>query len=92
MQDDGSRPGRTSRRGVLRLLALAPAALAGCATAGTKPSQGREAAAGAPPPRPAAAPAVSAAAVASIRSFPVPADTEPAQVFRAAGSRAGEPR
>jgi hypothetical protein len=78
------------RRRVLRALALAPAALAGCAA-------GRAAAVAAPasgeavaPARPARGAAVPA--VAAVRAFRLPADAEPASVFHAAGVRPGEPR
>jgi hypothetical protein len=84
---DGAEQGGTSRRGVLRLLALAPAALAGCATVGAE--AGRSVAPAAP--RGVAPPPVSAASIGTIRSFRLPAETEPAAVFRAAASRPGEP-
>ena len=85
---DGAEQGGTSRRGVLRLLALAPAALAGCAA--TVAEAGRTGGpAGAP--RGVAPPPVSAASVGTVRSYRLPAETEPAAVFRAAASRPGEP-
>jgi hypothetical protein len=83
------------RRGVLRALALAPAALAGCAagrgerSAGTSaPSEdGGEAA-----PTQAAPRGAGAAAVEAVRAFRLAPDAEPADVFRAAAARPGEPR
>ena len=70
----------TTRRNVLRALALAPAALAGCAGA-------RAERAPAPPPRTA-----GSAAVEAVRAFRLAPDAEPAAVFRAAAARPGEPR
>jgi hypothetical protein len=78
------------RRGFLGALALAPAALAGCA--------GGSAAAGAgAPPHAAAAGAPDApadtrvAALAAVRGFALAPGAEPAFVFRAAAARPGEP-
>ncbi len=68
------RPGTTPRRAFLRLAALAPLA-AGCATL---PGP-------AAPPGPAAAPPpelADDAAVEAVRAFPLPAEVEPAAVFR----------
>jgi hypothetical protein len=77
------------RRGFLGALALAPAALAGCA--------GGSAVAGAGTPSRSAAGAPDAladtrvAALAAVRGFALAADVEPAFVFRAAAARPGEP-
>ncbi|HEX9242210.1 MAG TPA: hypothetical protein VF875_07165 [Anaeromyxobacter sp.] len=90
MRGDRDGPRGTSRRGVLRLLALVPAALAGCATAGAGAGK-QGASSGGAPPRAPAAPPTSAATVAAVRSFRVPAETEPAAVFRATPGP-GEPR
>jgi hypothetical protein len=79
------------RRGILRALALAPAALAGCAG----PAAERASAAGdpaAPKPSPAGAPPPGGGAVAVVRAFRLAADAEPAFSFRAAMARPGEPR
>jgi hypothetical protein len=88
MQNPSDRRG-VPRRRILRALALAPAALAGCAAgraAGVAtPDGGAAAGAPTPPVRPAAA-----RAVAAVRAFRLTADAEPAFVFRAA--RPGEPR
>jgi hypothetical protein len=91
MRERPDRP-RLPRRGVLRALALAPAALAGCAAgraelAAPAPSAAEDGAA--PPPQPARA--ATAGAVAAIRAFRLPADAEPASIFRAAAARP-EPR
>jgi len=67
-------PGRTPRRDFLRLAALAPLA-AGCATLKVGPA--RQPAAG---PSPAAG---AADALEALRAFPLPAEAEPAAVFRA---------
>jgi hypothetical protein len=91
MRDDPAGPGDPTRRSVLRALALAPAALAGCAGAAAGAGAARPSAS-AVPPRPKAAPAVSAAAIAALRRLELPADAEPASIFRAAASRPGEPR
>jgi len=85
--DDPAGPGGPTRRSVLRALALAPAALAGCASAGAGAARG----AGGARER-AAVPAVSPEAVAAIRKVELPADAEPASLFRAAASRPGGPR
>jgi hypothetical protein len=78
------------RRGVLKALALAPAAVAGCAAArAERPARAEEGRSLSVPSRSAAA--EPGAAVAAIRAFPVPADAEPAFVFRAAGARPREP-
>ncbi|WP_248340898.1 hypothetical protein [Anaeromyxobacter paludicola] len=73
---DGA-PKRLSRRLVLELLAAAPVA-AGCALAGRQPPGEAE-------PRPGrAAPAAPAQdPLRAIRDQPLPADAEPAFVFRA---------
>lgn len=73
-------PGRTPRRAFLRLAALAPLA-AGCATLPGGPAAPPPAAA-APPPDPA-----GDAALEAVRAFPLPAEAEPAAVFRAAPGR-----
>ena len=100
MRDPRSAKPPPPRRGVLRALAHAPAALAGCAGPRTEHPLALAPAprgtvekdeAGAPAPAAAAAPA-SSAALAAIRAVPLAADAEPAFVFRAAASRPGEPR
>jgi hypothetical protein len=92
---DGPSGSGLPRRRILRALALAPAALAGCAgaTAERAGAAGpREGDAATPPsPRPAPAPA-PANAVAAVRAFQLAADAEPAFSFRAAASRPGDPR
>jgi hypothetical protein len=82
------------RRGVLRALALAPVALAGCAAGRAGPAPAAPGAPGDPGPAPAAqaAPALPAGALAALRTFRLPADAEPAFVFRAVAARPGEPR
>jgi hypothetical protein len=83
------------RRRLLQALALAPAAAAaGCAggsagraTAAVAPGAAPVPAVSAPGAEPAAAPAVAA-----IRAFAVPADGDPAFVFRAAAARPGSTR
>jgi hypothetical protein len=93
MPGQRSGPGaRLARRRFLGALALAPAALAGCAAAGPA---GSTAAAGAPgtvpsagaPPRAAAPDAL----IDAVREHPLAADDAPAFVFRAGAARAGEP-
>ena len=79
------------RRGILRALALAPAALAGCAG----PAAERASASGDPAaakPSPPLAPPPSGGAVAAVRAFRLAADAEPAFSFRAAMVRPGESR
>jgi hypothetical protein len=78
------------RRGFLGALALAPAALAGCASSA--------AAAAAPRGRVAATPAARGGPpgeggpdVAAVRAFPLRPEAEPVLVFRAAAARPGEP-
>jgi hypothetical protein len=92
MRETESGPG-VPRRGVLRALALAPAALAACA-AGRPAVVPESAAAGdtGAPASPPAAPGPSAGALAVLRGFHLPADAEPASIFRAAAARPGEPR
>jgi hypothetical protein len=91
MPEGSSRPG-LPRRGILRALALAPAALAGCAGA-TAERGGGPAAAGDRAAQPSTAPRGAApSAVAAVRDFRLPADAEPAAVFRATAARPGEPR
>ncbi len=87
MHEEEARP---SRRGVLKALALAPAAIAGCAAARAERAAPSEEDGSLPVDAPGAA-AAPGAAVAAIRAFPVPADAEPAFVFRAAGARQREP-
>lgn len=84
---------RLPRRGVLRALALAPVALAGCAAGQANPAAAPVGAAGDAGAAPAAqAAALPAGALAVLRAFRLPADAEPAFVFRAAAARPGEPR
>ena len=84
MRDDPSGRAGVSRRGLLRALAVVPAALAGCTASRAE----RPAAAGAAPVLPAAPPAaLSPGAPSAIRALALPADAEPAFVFRAAASR-----
>jgi hypothetical protein len=75
-----------ARRLFLGALALAPAALAGCA--GGKGARGRGEAAGAGLPPAAAGPPDPV--LAPVRNFPLSADAAPAFVFRAAAARPGE--
>jgi hypothetical protein len=90
MDEEEARAAAVPRRGVLKALALAPAAVAGCAAArAERPARAEEGRSLSVPSRSAAA--VPGAAVAAIRAFPVPADAEPAFVFRAAGARPREP-
>jgi hypothetical protein len=77
-----------ARRGFLGALALAPAALAGCASSGAAAPRGRVAA---PPGAPAARKEGGDPAVAAVRAFPLRPDAEPVLVFRAAAARPGEP-
>jgi hypothetical protein len=90
---EGSSGAGLPRRGILRALALAPAALAGCAAA-TLERGGEPAAGGSGAQAPAAprAPAPAPAAVAALRGFRLPPEAEPAAVFRATGARPGDPR
>ena len=79
------------RRGILRALALAPAALAGCAGPATE----RASASGDPAAAkssPAPAPPPGGGPVAAVRAFQLAADAEPAFSFRAATVRPGESR
>ena len=72
------------RRAFLGALALAPAALAGCATAAKR----AEAQDGEPPLSPSAPSAEAAGgALAAVRDYPLGAGVEPAHVFRAAAAR-----
>jgi hypothetical protein len=92
MRERPPRPG-LPRRDVLRALALAPAALAGCAaTRAAIVAPAGEAAAAPPQPQPAHAPSPRPGAVAAVRGYHLAADAEPAFVFRAAAARPGEPR
>ncbi len=90
MPADRSSPGaRLARRRFLGALAVAPAALAGCATAAAA-----GAATGGPPaaPRGGATPAPAPdAATRTVRDQQLPPDAEPAFVFRAGSVRPGEP-
>jgi hypothetical protein len=74
------------RREFLAALALAPAALAACAGASAGSRQESRGEGTAPS---SAAPEGSA--LATVRSFPLAGDVEPAFVFRAAPARPGEP-
>ncbi|ACG75242.1 hypothetical protein AnaeK_4037 [Anaeromyxobacter sp. K] len=86
MPSSPRRPQGTPRRDFLRVLALAPAAVAaGCATARSGGPASSPAAAAAPAPAPAPDEATGA-----IRAFPLRADAEPAFVFRAAPARPRE--
>ncbi len=87
MHGDRPRSPAIPRRGLLRALALAPAALAGCAAARVE-RPGPAAAA----PALAGTPAAGDAAVAAVRAVRLPADAEPAFTFRAVLTRPGEPR
>jgi hypothetical protein len=77
------------RRQLLRVLAVAPAALAGCAAGRAGPTATPEGAAA--PGQPSPAP-LAPGALATVRAFRLAADAEPAFVFRAAAARTGEPR
>jgi hypothetical protein len=77
------------RRGFLGALALAPAALAGCA-AGSGSARGAPAAAAGGGGRGERDGRVEAA-LAAVRSHPLSAEAEPALVFRAAAARPGVP-
>ncbi len=76
------------RRGFLGTLALVPSALAACA-GGSAASGGRTSTPGGPA-REGADAAEGSAAFAAVRSFPLPAEAEPAFVFRAAAARPAE--
>jgi hypothetical protein len=95
MREGSSGPG-LPRRGILRALALAPAALAGCAAgsaAGSAERGGVPAAVGGRAEKPPAAPGAPVpATVAAVRALRLPADAEPAAVLRATAARPGEPR
>ncbi|HEX9308418.1 MAG TPA: hypothetical protein VF912_04115 [Anaeromyxobacter sp.] len=90
MHGDRPRHPAIPRRGLLRALALAPAALAGCAAArGQRPGP---AAGSAPSAVDAGGPAAADPAIAAVRAVRLSADAEPAFTFRAALARPGEPR
>jgi hypothetical protein len=80
------------RRGFLGALALAPAAVAACATGGAAataerpPARSGPSAAAAAPEAPAPAGGLEA-----VRDLPLPRSAEPSFTFRAAVFRAGEP-
>jgi hypothetical protein len=75
------------RRAFLGALALAPAALAGCATGAARAgSTGGEPSA-LPAVQPTPAPGSAGGALAAVREFPLDAGVEPALVFRAAAAR-----
>jgi hypothetical protein len=82
------------RRGILRALALAPAALAACAGPSAERAVAAAGAGDAGPPRPTpgSAPSPPPRALAAVRAFELAADAEPAFSFRAAAARPGEPR
>jgi hypothetical protein len=88
MHDDRGSGAALPRRRMLKVLAVAPAALAGCASVKAERAT-PDASAGASRGPDAAAPE---AALAAIRSFPLAPDAEPAFVFRATAARPGEPR
>jgi hypothetical protein len=74
----------------VKALAVSSAAAAGCA--GARPELAGPGEAGAAPggrPDPAPSPG---AAVAEVRAFKVPAEADPALVFRAPAARPGDPR
>ena len=70
------------RRAFLGALALAPAALAGCATGAGSAGGERS---GSPSTPPSGEPA--SGALAAVREFPLGAAVEPAHVFRASAGR-----
>jgi hypothetical protein len=74
------------RRAFLGALALAPAALAGCATGAGRAAAGGEPTV-LPAPAPPGEPAGRGGALAEVRQFPLDAGVEPALVFRAAAAR-----
>jgi len=91
MHEGAGRGAAIPRRGMLKALALAPVAVAGCA--------GQRAERTAPgadarslPSAGASGTGAPGAALAQVRAFRVPADAEPAFVFRAAAARPGEPQ
>jgi hypothetical protein len=87
---DRSRRAALPRRGILKALALAPAALVGCAGAAAELAQGGgepDAAGGAPAARPAGKGTAPEQALVAIRTFAVDPDGQPACVFRAAQRR-----
>jgi hypothetical protein len=91
MQDDRRRGAALPRRLVLKALAAAPAALAGCATVSAEQAPRADV----PPgdaPGAASRPPTADEALAAIRSFPIAPDAEPAFVFRAGAVRPGDPR
>lgn len=75
------------RRRFLGSLALAPAALAGCAGAASSRSPGALARGSG---QAAAVPPGGAGAADALRAYPLARDAEPALVFRAAAARPGE--
>lgn len=83
--------GGVPRRRLLQALALVPAAAAAGCAAGEAERKARDGAPGAAPARGGAPPFPDAAA-AAIRGFAVPADADPAFVFRASAARPGDPR
>jgi len=78
------------RRRFLGALALAPAAVAGCAASrAERPAADAD---GMPLPPTRSDADATRRSLAAIRAFPVPADADPAFVFRAAAARPGDPR
>jgi hypothetical protein len=73
------------RRGFLGALALAPAALAGCAAGSASAGGERSATPPSPPTPPSGEPAGDV--LAAVREFPLGASVEPALVFRAGAAR-----
>lgn len=77
------------RRRLLQALAFAPAAVAGCAAArAERPAVDAD---GTPLPSARSGAEGFGPALAALRAFKVPADAEPAFVFRAAAARPGDP-
>jgi hypothetical protein len=92
MYQRGGRRAAFPRRGVLRALALAPLAVAGCAAARAERAEGAESQPDPPSGGAARKGGAPGQAVTAIRAHAVPAEAEPAFVFRAAASRPGDPR
>jgi nitrous oxide reductase len=76
------------RRGFLGALALAPAAVAACATGGAAATPERPPARDAPQPAPARR---APGGLDAVRDLPLPPSAEPSFTFRAVAFRPGEP-
>jgi hypothetical protein len=90
MDQDRARRAAVPRRAVLKALALAPAAVAGCAAAGAERPAADVDGTPLPPSRPGGD--RERRSLAAVRAFKVPAEADPAFVFRAAAARPGDRR